>query len=105
MRVLPRICSNHHPICVQLSEEARNYQVRPFRFQIAWQMHDQFEEMMNNSWKGEGEAHAKLAGLQQVLIDWNKVVFGNIEGRKRRLINRLNGVQRSLDRRNNPFLV
>ncbi|KAI9122656.1 hypothetical protein K1719_006496 [Acacia pycnantha] len=80
VHILPRLCSDHHPICVQLSEEVRSFRVQPFQFQIAWQMHDCFEEMMNNSWKGRDEAHVKLAGLQQTLTDWNKEVFGNIQG-------------------------
>ncbi|KAI9071004.1 hypothetical protein K1719_047036 [Acacia pycnantha] len=54
------------------------------------------------TWKGP-----KWEGLERVykrldrwdLTKWNKEVFGNIEARKRRLMNRLNGVQRSIERR------
>jgi len=37
--------------------------------------------------------------------DWNKNVFGNIFVRKRKLLNRLEGVQRALERRWSERLV
>ena len=46
-----------------------------------------------------------LNAFQDNLKDWNVNVFGNIGKRKRRLLARLNGIQRSLNRRNNPFLL
>ena len=55
-------------------------------------MHVNFNEFMINSWSGEEEVHVKLADLQITLNRWNKEVFGIIEGRKRRLLNRQNGI-------------
>ena len=51
------------------------------------------------------DAHVNLVSLKQELIEWNREVFGRIEVRKRRLLNRLMGIQRSIDRSSNPFLV
>ncbi|KAF7839228.1 ribonuclease H [Senna tora] len=46
----------------------------------------------------------RLEQLQTSLKTWNKEVFGDITKRKRRLLNRLEGIQISLDRKYNPFL-
>ncbi|KAI9100938.1 hypothetical protein K1719_024062 [Acacia pycnantha] len=101
VRVILRVCSDHHPLLINLCEEARGNSVRHFKFEAMWLMHDQFETLMKNNWKGEEDVHVKLSLFQQDLIRWNKEVFGRIEARKKRLLNRLNGVQRSIDRRSN----
>lgn len=68
-------------------------------------MHGDFEAVMKDSWRGNDEAHVKLNSLQGKLICWNREVFGKIAYRKRRLFNRLNGIQKSLERWSNPFLI
>ncbi|KAI9111645.1 hypothetical protein K1719_017335 [Acacia pycnantha] len=83
VRVLPRLCSDHHPVLVSLSMENKGWRKRTFRYEAMWKMHSQFEEVIVNSWNGEGDINTKLAGLQQDLIDWNKEVFGQIEGHNR----------------------
>lgn len=88
-----------------LKRESKELYKRNFRYEAMWQMYSDFEEVLRNSWRGNEEIHIKLAHLQQELLGWNKEVFGRIEGRKRRLINRLNGIQISASRRTNPFLV
>ncbi|KAI9072462.1 hypothetical protein K1719_045574 [Acacia pycnantha] len=92
-RILPRVCSDHHPLFINLLESARNTEGRRFRFEAMWKMHEHFNEVVQQSWKGEEEVHMKLETLQKDLVVWNKEVFGQVEGRKRRLLNRLNGIQ------------
>ncbi|KAK4265671.1 hypothetical protein QN277_026692 [Acacia crassicarpa] len=105
IQVVPRLCLDHHPLLVNLYGMEEGRRGRHFRYEAAWQMHEEFEQILTNSWKGEDEAHVKLTELQKTLTRWNKEVFGKIEGRKRRLLNRLHGIQRSVERRINPFLV
>ncbi|KAI9082429.1 hypothetical protein K1719_035572 [Acacia pycnantha] len=76
--------------------ENKDFRKRQFRFEAAWQMYDGFEEVLRNSWKGREVLYEKLATLQQDLVCWNKEVFGKIEGRKRRILDRLDGIQRSV---------
>ncbi|KAI9087491.1 hypothetical protein K1719_030631 [Acacia pycnantha] len=97
VRVIPRIGLDHHPLVVRLEEEVKGVQVRPFKFQAAWLMHEQFEGVLARSWNEAEQAHRNLFYLQQELYRWNREVFGNIEARKKRLLSRLNGVQRSND--------
>ncbi|KAI9076668.1 hypothetical protein K1719_041433 [Acacia pycnantha] len=105
VRTLPRLCSDHHPLFVSLLPEIYTPRVRTFRYEAMWQMHENFTDIVSGSWRGEDEAHMKLVTLKQDLMVWNKEVFGQIEGRKRRLINRLYGIQCSLDKSSNQFLI
>ncbi|KAI9081003.1 hypothetical protein K1719_036983 [Acacia pycnantha] len=86
--VLPRVCSDHHPLLIQLSKEYKGTRKRLFKYEAMWKMHDHFDRVLETSWRREGEAHLKLAALQLDLTKWNKEVFGQLEGRKRRLYNR-----------------
>ncbi|KAI9109477.1 hypothetical protein K1719_019531 [Acacia pycnantha] len=90
IRIIPRVCSDHHPVLVSLAPEIRRNKDKPFRYEVVWQMHVDFNEIVKESWKGEEEAHVKLSSLQQSLLNWNKAVFGRIESKKRRILDRLN---------------
>ncbi|XP_028801035.1 uncharacterized protein LOC114756538 [Neltuma alba] len=105
VKIVPRICSDHHPMLVDLFPENQPARGRMFRFEAAWQMHNQFDDMMRNCWSSRMETHRSLENLKADLIQWNRDVFGRIEVRKKNLLNRLFGVQRSLDRNGNPFLI
>ncbi|KAI9080033.1 hypothetical protein K1719_037966 [Acacia pycnantha] len=89
--VLPRICSDHHPLLIQLSQEYKGKRQRFFKYEAMWKMHDMFDSVLESSWRRAGESHSKLVALQRDLIMWNKEVFGKLEGRKRRLYDRLRG--------------
>ncbi|KAI9085778.1 hypothetical protein K1719_032192 [Acacia pycnantha] len=83
--VLPRVCSDHHPLLVKLSKENKARRPRQFKYEAMWKMHESFDSMLETSWRHNGETHDKLVILQSDLIEWNKEVFGNLEGKKRRL--------------------
>ncbi|XP_028793137.1 uncharacterized protein LOC114748847 [Neltuma alba] len=98
VRVGARICSYHHPPIVDLYPDSFSSSRRIFRYQAAWQMHEQFKDMLKDCWEGEDEAHSKLQRIKQSVEKWNRDVFGRIEKRKRRLMNRLHGIQISNDK-------
>ncbi|KAI9075646.1 hypothetical protein K1719_042396 [Acacia pycnantha] len=79
VRVSPRVCSDHHPLLIKLNVENKGFRRRNFRYEAMWQMHERFEEVMKQSWRGNDEAHVKLITLQQDLTTWNKEVFGHVE--------------------------
>ncbi|KAI9100326.1 hypothetical protein K1719_024544 [Acacia pycnantha] len=99
IKVIPRVCSDHHPILVVSKRENQGFSKRIFRYEAMWQMHSNFGEFLRNSWRGREDINSNLGKLQQDLIIWNREVFGKIEGRKRSLLNRLNGIQRSVSSR------
>ncbi|KAI9089746.1 hypothetical protein K1719_029039 [Acacia pycnantha] len=81
IKVVSRVCSDHHPLVVCLEAPNKGYRHKPFRYEAAWQMHGTFDEVVRENWLGEDEAHAKLSSLKQSLVQWNKDIFGNIESR------------------------
>ncbi|KAI9123451.1 hypothetical protein K1719_004751 [Acacia pycnantha] len=93
--IVSRLCSDHHPILVNLNAEWQGYRAKSFKYEAMWHSHEKFEAIMRDSWRGDEEAHVKLTNLSHSLSRWNKEVFGKIEERKRRLLNRLNGIQQA----------
>ncbi|KAI9083833.1 hypothetical protein K1719_034091 [Acacia pycnantha] len=83
VRVIPRVGSDHHPLLIKSMVEHPRAGLRNFRFEVAWQMHGEFEQFLQNSWKEEEEAKQMLVLLQQDLKQWNKEVFGSLEFRKK----------------------
>ncbi|KAI9125131.1 hypothetical protein K1719_003747 [Acacia pycnantha] len=95
IRVIPKIGSDHHPILLCSEKENKGHRKSSFRFQAAWQIHEGFKGVLRNSWGRREEIKDNLTSLKQDLLSWNREVFGCIEGRKRRILNRLNGIQES----------
>jgi len=105
VKVLPRIRSDHHPILVELVDHChRHHNTRLFCFEAAWVSHHLFADFIKRNWEDRKYLKANLDSLTTQLRDWNKSVFGNIFQRKRRVLSRLNGIQRSLPEYNNKFL-
>ncbi|KAI9081491.1 hypothetical protein K1719_036512 [Acacia pycnantha] len=104
VRVIPRVGSDHHPMLVKLRREDTRVGTRNFRYEVAWQMHNEFHEFMSAVWQEGIDFNELLNFVQQSLRSWNKEVFGKIEYRKRRILNRLGGIQQGIARHNNPFL-
>lgn len=58
--------------------------------------HHQFEEFVKSNWNPQDPLMRNLQCLASKLTSWNREVFGNLYTRKRRLWNRITGIQRSL---------
>ncbi|KAI9119566.1 hypothetical protein K1719_009442 [Acacia pycnantha] len=46
VKIIPRVCSDHHPIIVSLAMKTKDFRNRPFRYEITWQMHAQFDNLI-----------------------------------------------------------
>ncbi|KAI9079858.1 hypothetical protein K1719_038104 [Acacia pycnantha] len=90
IRVVLRLCLDHHPILVSLNPEQQGNRERMFRYEAMWQMHGTLNQSTT---------------LQGKLSCWNREVFGKIAYHKRRLFNRLNGIQKNIERWSNLFLI
>lgn len=62
-----------------------------FRFEVAWTMSTEFEEVIKRGWDKEAVLPDALRELSIKLRAWNKSTFGNIFRRKRRNELRLGG--------------
>lgn len=76
-----------------------------FRFQAAWTSHPDFLNVVNNSWNDNGDIDDNLNNLKRKLMLWNKNNFGNIFARKKRLMARLEGIQRKLTQGHSTGLI
>ncbi|KAI9087295.1 hypothetical protein K1719_030765 [Acacia pycnantha] len=72
IKVISRVCSDHHPLVVNLNVENKEFKARNFRFEAVWQMHGQFEDLVKRHWTRDEELNMKLSSLQQKLMCWNK---------------------------------
>lgn len=95
---LPVMASDHAPLYLQLSPEAKgNPERRPFRFEAAWLNHPGFKDLLANSWRNELSTPEALEGLRVKLRQWNKEVFGDINKKKETLLQDIKGIQDLLE--------
>lgn len=90
--------SDHNPLLLRCHHIDHTHQDRPFRFQAEWCTHSGYSDVVQKAW---GNASDIVTSLQKVSIDsitFNKEVLGNIFMRKRKLENRLRGIQKELER-------
>lgn len=104
---LPRVKSDCCPLLLNLFSSVVSQGInKPFRSQSMWMNHDKFSDFVLDQWKSyDGNLSHKVQKLASDLQDSNTKVFGNIFRKKRRLLSRIAGIQKSLGIKHNPFLV
>ncbi|KAJ4837028.1 hypothetical protein Tsubulata_027740 [Turnera subulata] len=101
----PRVKSDHRPIL--LREKPQNSGLgapRLFRFQAAWLTHSQFTRLVQDSWPNGVALIESITSFREAVQVWNRNCFGNVFQQKRRLLQRLKGVELALDRCPNRYL-
>ncbi|RVW70180.1 hypothetical protein CK203_057138 [Vitis vinifera] len=109
--LLPRRTSDHWPIV--LDTNPFKWGPTPFRFENMWLQHPSFKENFRNWWRGfQGngwEGHKFMRRLQFVkanLKEWNKVSFGELNERKKNILNglaNLDAIEQSASRLDSSF--
>ncbi|XP_031095145.1 uncharacterized protein LOC115999435 [Ipomoea triloba] len=93
---LPIINSDHAPLLITCNPSLNTVTRKPFRFNMAWSLHTDFMNCVRSSWDtGKGLEENKIR-TAEALQNWNRNTFGDIFQRKKRLLSRIKGVQRSL---------
>ncbi|GMY14460.1 hypothetical protein FCV25MIE_09699 [Fagus crenata] len=94
---LPRIASDHSPILINTEPTLHNFGTRPFRLETIWFNDPSFPNLVHDSWtKFPQNVPLAIHDFTNRVTTWNRQVFGNIFHRKRRLLARLNGIQKAL---------
>ncbi|KAL8141825.1 hypothetical protein V2J09_014857 [Rumex salicifolius] len=89
VRHLPVVKSDHNPLLLPFKADISvNRERKPFRFEAAWLLHSDFHPFVRWSWCKEAED-----------------VFGNIHKKKVRLLARIEGLQKTIERRNCQGLI
>ncbi|XP_028794123.1 uncharacterized protein LOC114749751 [Neltuma alba] len=106
VQVLPRTkFSYHNPLLVSLHKsQNQQHAPRPFRFEALWLMHKEFESFLGKEWSNEEDLEENLYKFSQTVKIWNREVFGMVEKKKKQIMARLQGIQKSLAYANSYFL-
>ncbi|XP_054782099.1 uncharacterized protein LOC129289366 [Prosopis cineraria] len=88
--------SDHNPILIKLSnEEPLGRGLKPFRFEATWLTHENFNNFLKESWNLDYDLNLNLDEFKKSVLVWNKEVFGYVEKKKKELLARLKGIQKS----------
>lgn len=103
---LPHVWSDHCPILLHLGgTPSTGLGERPFKFQAAWLLHNNFDEWMRENWMTKVDLPEALKDFSCKLRAWNRDTFENIFKRKKREEIRLTGVARALSNKMNTCLL
>ncbi|KAJ4839200.1 hypothetical protein Tsubulata_023151 [Turnera subulata] len=103
---LPRICSDHNPVLLQLmGAPARHSNTKQFRFFAAWLLHEEFDTLVQDGWNADLTLPDALPCFMEKAQIWNRTVFVNIHRRKRNLLARIGGIQKYLETKPSNFLT
>lgn len=96
---LPRLVSDHNPImfCARNNHVINNKkEARPFPFGAAWLTHEVFDQLFNDNWlKSPHSLPDAIMAVTEGVKECKEKVFGNILAKKRKLVSRINGIQRA----------
>ena len=102
---LPMVFSNHCPVLLELFKPPPAGLEKPFRFHTMWLYHPQFPEIVQRAWNFETNLPIAIKNFTASAMQWNINEFGNIFGRKKRVLARINGTKKSLSNGPSQFLI
>ncbi|KAK8660939.1 hypothetical protein V6N13_051845 [Hibiscus sabdariffa] len=102
---LLRMKSDHRPLLLQVGPLYRNHSKPRFQYFTGWRFHEDFRRMVKDSWLPSDSLSTTINSFARAADIWNGVVFGFIGNKKRALMARLRGVQRTLCSRRSAFLT
>lgn len=94
---LPCITSDHCPLHIKLAYTPTIHVIKPFRFEPIWLCDPNFNTVVNHAWNERGDGiEEKFYVVGNKLQDWNVRSFDNVDHKKKRVVVRLEGVQKAL---------
>ena len=101
---LTRCHSNHCPVLLEMQPRVTTRRERPFKFQSCWLSDVSFPKVVSQAWRHCPRLVDAIDSFIKEAKVWNKTQFGNIFTRKKNIMARLNGIQRSIAIRPSAFL-
>ncbi|KAK4260483.1 hypothetical protein QN277_003587 [Acacia crassicarpa] len=86
-----------------LSSQRRSFQ-KTFSYQIAWTLENDFKDLTTEAWQGKNWLDG-LQNFHRSALEWNDNRVGNFTSRKKKIIRRLEGIDRSrsMNLQSSPF--
>ncbi|KAI9101565.1 hypothetical protein K1719_023809 [Acacia pycnantha] len=94
---LPKLLSDHRPVLINLGLGQAGPNTKPFRFLAPWISHPEFSHLVQRIWSEETDLLRCIDNFTAAAQIWNSTSFGAIGHRKRRLFNRIRGIQLKLE--------
>ncbi|KAK8582503.1 hypothetical protein V6N13_069280 [Hibiscus sabdariffa] len=101
---LLRMKSDHRPLLLQFGHAPPRVTNYRFRYFAGWLQHTDFKRFVNDNWDSSLPISDTIANFCLAANSWNRTVFDSLSSRKRHVMARLRGCQRSLGSKFNPFL-
>jgi ribonuclease HI len=94
---LPRVSSDHTPILINTTPTNLVFGKKPFRLETMWLKDPSFPNIVQDSWQCfPNDVILAIKDFTARVTTWNREVFGNIFFKKKRLLARPSGIQRSI---------
>ncbi|KAL4311947.1 hypothetical protein GQ457_01G028250 [Hibiscus cannabinus] len=102
---LARMGSNHRPVLLSNVVRHTRQNSTSFKYLATWQSETSFGDMLRTIWNDNNSLLANVTSFQEQARIWNKDMFGHIGQWKRRLLARIEGVEKALESSNRHQLV
>ena len=87
------------------NESIGNRGLKPFRFLASWLTDKRFSSFVSQMWKKDVDYNVSVKEFIGKIDHWNKNEFGNIFKWKKKILARLNGIQKALESHHSDNLV
>jgi hypothetical protein len=74
---------------------------KQFRFESAWILNDSYKNMLQQCWNEEGDIVSNLQNVRRDVQEWKIHNFNQVIKKKKELVGRIAGIQRSMQAGNN----
>ncbi|KAH0669595.1 hypothetical protein KY289_024088 [Solanum tuberosum] len=101
---IPRTKSDHCPLQLRLDNSLNSGLDNPFRLEPVWCGHPTFQNLVKSCFDSPLDLSNPINSFQKEAVEWNKNTFGNIFQKVRKILARLNGIQKFVAYPYNHFL-
>lgn len=105
MTHLYKIKSDHRPFSINFESKSVTKVDRSFQFLSSWLSYEGFGEFVFDNWIRKDRMEETVSQFVKAVKEWNGVNFGNIIKKKRRLLERISGIQRCLEKYSSQKLI